>query len=75
MSHSRLTQKRQATIPKNICAFLNVDSGDVVSFVIEKDKVLVRKADPIDAAYHRGVASSLQSEWLSKEDSDAYDDL
>ena len=43
--------------------------------ISDKDTVIVRKVDPVDAAYHQGVSASLQSEWLSKEDSDAYDDL
>lgn len=75
MPTSRLTQKHQATIPKDICAFLDIDSGDVVQFVIEKDVVVLRKASVFDAAFHRSLSQTMKKEWSSAEDSDAYDGL
>lgn len=75
MPTSRLTQKRQATIPKDICAFLDLDSGDVVQFAVEGDKVVLRKASAFDAAFHRSLGSTLSDEWSSKLDSQAYDAL
>ena len=75
MVTSRLTQKRQATIPKDICTFLQVDSGDCVSFLVEDGKVIVRKISGFDAAFHRSLGKALKDEWLSPEDSQAYDGL
>lgn len=75
MPHSRLTKKRQATIPKDVCAFLDIDAGDVVAFTIVKGKVIVQKSSPLDPEYLRSVQGTLSAEWFSKEDAAAYDDL
>lgn len=75
MPSSRLTKKRQTTIPKDICTFLDIDSGDSVTFTIEGDDVIVRKSSPLDLEHLRALDGTLSSEWLSKEDSNAYDDL
>lgn len=75
MLSSRLTKKRQATIPKEICTFLDLDSGDSVSFSIEKDRVVLKKTGPIDIAYLQATQGNLSTEWLSEEDSKAYNDL
>ena len=74
MPTSRLTSKRQATFPKDICAFLNLDSGDTVQFIIEGRNVLVRKA-AFDAQFHNSLGKTLEDEWYSQEDSKAYDTL
>lgn len=75
MPHSRLTKKRQATIPKAVCAFLDLDAGDSVAFAIVDGKVFLQKSTPLDPEYLRSVQGTLSSEWLSKEDALAYDDL
>ena len=75
MPHSRLTKKHQATIPKDICTFLDVDAGDVVAFAIVDGKVILQKSTPLDPEYLRSVQNTLSSEWLSQEDSAAYDAL
>ena len=48
--------------------------GDQVVFEIVNGKVTLRKAEPFDHEYHRSRAKSL-SEWDSKEDNEAYNDL
>ena len=75
MSRSRLTKKRQATIPKDICTFLNIDAGDVVAFAIKGKKVIIEKSSPVDIEYLQGVQDSLSTEWHSKADSEAFDGL
>ncbi|MBU0457930.1 type II toxin-antitoxin system PrlF family antitoxin [Patescibacteria group bacterium] len=75
MPRSRLTKKGQATIPAEIRAFLDVDSGDMISFSVEDDSVVISKMNEAEDEYLRSVESSLASEWLSQEDSNAYDDL
>ena len=74
MPSSRLTKKHQATIPKEICTFLDLDSGDTVLFSVEKGKVVVRKCTPLDLEYLRATEKSLEVEWSSSQDSKAYDD-
>lgn len=75
MRKSRVTKKGQATIPVDIRAFLDIESGDMISFIVEGSKVVVRKTSPVDDEYLRSLEASLATEWLSKEDSQAYDDL
>lgn len=43
-------------------------------FEIEKDTVTVRRATAIDREYAKAVEGTL-TEWLSKEDEEAYRDL
>lgn len=75
MPASRLTKKHQATIPKEICTFLDLDSGDSVAFLIQNDEVVLRKSSGLDAEYARAIQSSLSEEWASKEDSELFNDL
>ncbi|MBW1801875.1 MAG: AbrB/MazE/SpoVT family DNA-binding domain-containing protein, partial [Deltaproteobacteria bacterium] len=39
----RVTSKGQVTIPRHIRTRLNIDSGDEVSFVLEREKVILKK--------------------------------
>jgi len=73
MSTSKLTEKYQLTLPSDIRGFLHVGRGDRIEFVIENDKVFIKKPEPIDWDYLQSLQSTL-SEWGSEEDS-AYDNL
>lgn len=41
----RITSKGQVTIPRQIRDFLNIQTGDEISFTLESDKVVIRKQD------------------------------
>lgn len=71
---SKVTTKYQATIPQEIREFLGVRQGDTVAYEIEDGEVKLRRASPLDLAYHGAVAATL-TEWNSKADDDAYRDL
>jgi len=72
---SKLTTKSQATIPAKIRTILGVHPGDSIVFeVSENSKVLLRKATPIDLEFAKALEDTL-SEWLSKNDEEAYCDL
>jgi len=43
LGDSKVTEKFQATIPRVVRELLNLDAGDRVVFVAEKDNVLVKK--------------------------------
>jgi len=75
MPRSRLTKKGQATIPADIRAFLDIGSGDLISFSIKDDSVVIKKTNETENEYLMSLESSLAGEWLSREDSAAYDDL
>ncbi|MGH6816432.1 MAG: AbrB/MazE/SpoVT family DNA-binding domain-containing protein [Hyphomicrobiaceae bacterium] len=74
MLYSRLTSKFQTTIPKLVRESLNLEPGDHVAYEIAEDKVVLRKAPKLDAAYLRALQTTL-SEWETPEDAAAYDDL
>lgn len=71
---SKVTSKFQATIPLAVRRKLGLKPGDAVVFEIEKDTVTVRRATAIDREYAKAVEGTL-TEWLSKEDEEAYRDL
>lgn len=71
---SRLTEKFQATIPLPIRKHLRLGRGDVVVFEIDGDRVVLRRAMPIDLAYASAVSDTL-AEWNSAADDEAYRNL
>ncbi len=71
---STVTEKGQATIPAEIRRELHLVPGDKVGFEIEHDRVILRRIQPFDYAYHQALSKTL-SEWDSAEDDEAYRDL
>ncbi|MEA3464841.1 MAG: AbrB/MazE/SpoVT family DNA-binding domain-containing protein [Thermodesulfobacteriota bacterium] len=71
---SKLTTKYQATIPKAVRNILHICSGDTIAFDIDEDRILIRKAQPVDLAFTRALEGTL-SEWQSAADEEAYRDL
>ena len=72
---SKLTTKSQATIPGKIRKILGLNPGDSVVFEIDQcQKVIIRKATPIDFEFANALEGTL-SEWFSKNDEEAYRDL
>ena len=71
---SRLTKKYQATIPAPVRDVLRLAQGDSVAFVIEGDRVVVRRAVPLDREFARALDGVLD-EWLSENDEAAYGEL
>lgn len=74
ISVSRLTTKYQATVPRLVRERLGVGAGDSIAFVVEADRVSVRRAEPLDREYARALSGTM-SEWLSPADEQAYRDL
>ena len=71
---SRLTSKAQTTIPKPVRKALGLNAGDVVVYDIADGGVTLSKAKPSDAAWVKGLQTTLD-EWTTPEDAAAYDDL
>lgn len=71
---SRLTAKAQTTIPKQVRKALGLSTGDLVVYDIADGQVVLSKAKPSDAAWLKGLQSTLD-EWASPEDAAAYDNL
>ena len=74
ISMSRLTSKYQATIPRPVRECLGVGAGDSIAFVVEGDRVWVRRAQRLDREFARALSGTM-GEWLSPADEDAYRDL
>ena len=68
---SKLTSKFQATIPLAIRRKLGLKPGDAVVFEIENDVITVRRATSLDWEYAKSLEGTL-TEWLSREDEEAY---
>ena len=68
---SKVTSKYQATIPLAVRRKLGLKPGDAVLFEIENDSVTVRRATALDREYAKALEGTL-TEWLSKEDEEAY---
>ncbi|MBL4819068.1 MAG: AbrB/MazE/SpoVT family DNA-binding domain-containing protein [Deltaproteobacteria bacterium] len=73
-SVSKLTEKGQATIPAEIRRKLGLLPGDTVGFELEGEKVVLRRIQPFDYAYHKALSTTL-SEWDDAEDDEGYRDL
>lgn len=71
---SKVTSKFQATIPLAVRRKLGLKPGDAVVFEIENDSVRVRRASVLDREYAKSLEGTL-TEWLSKEDEEAYREL
>jgi AbrB family looped-hinge helix DNA binding protein len=74
MEIARLTSKGQMTIPKKVREAVRLKTGDVVTFEVEDDRVLMRKLAPGRDEYVKAVERTL-TEWTSPEDEAAWRDL
>ena len=68
---SKLTAKYQTTVPAPVRRVLDLRKGDAVIFEVEGDKVLLRKAFPMDLEYLHSLEETL-CEWTSEHDEEAY---
>lgn len=75
MELARITARGQATIPKRVREAAGLAAGDLLSFEVQSDHLVVRKL-PVaeDDAYLHGVSGTLD-EWNSPEDEAAWRDL
>lgn len=71
---SRLSSKGQVTIPVEVREKLQLEPGDRVVYEIENDQAVLRRAEPIDVAFHAALSETLD-EWASPEDDEAFRDL
>lgn len=75
MQTSKVTSKYQATIPKEIRAKLNLKAGDKILFNEVDGQITITKVEPIDWQYLKSISPTLEPEWLSDADEEAYGDL
>jgi AbrB family looped-hinge helix DNA binding protein len=76
MEVTKITSKHQATVPAEVRAALGLKAGDAIQWEVAEDGAArVRKAEPMDWAWHHAVSKTLESEWLGPEDEEAWRDL
>ena len=72
---SKLTSKYQATIPKEIRAKLGLKAGDCILFNENEGEVTISKVEGTDWQYLKAISPTLEPEWSSQADEEAYGDL
>lgn len=71
---SKISQKGQITIPKEIRKQLRAEPGDLIEYEIHENIVTIHRVEPFDRAFHSAVSETL-TEWGSPEDEKAFRDL
>jgi AbrB family looped-hinge helix DNA binding protein len=72
---AKITAKGQTTIPRSVRAALHVGPGDLIAWDVAEDgTATVRRVQPIDIEYLRGIEGTL-GEWAGAADDKAYREL
>ena len=74
MIMSKLSSKSQITVPKEVRDAVGLSPGDHVSYEVRGEEVVLRRVEPLEAAFHKALESTLE-EWASPEDEAAFRDL
>ena len=74
MEIAKITSRGQTTIPKPIREAAALRQGDMISFELAGDHVVIRKVFPDRDDYLHGVSETMD-EWATPEDEDAWRDL
>lgn len=71
---SKLSSKGQVTIPGSIRKAVGLEPGDRVAYEIEDERIIIKRIEPFDAAFHAALSETLD-EWASPQDEEAFRDL
>lgn len=71
MELARISSKGQMTLPKRVREAAHLAAGDLVTFVLDGDKVSIHKVAPGGDEYLRAIQDTL-GEWNSPEDEEAW---
>ena len=74
MKLAKIRTGGRTTIPKRVREVANLKAGDTLSFEVQSDHLVVRKAASVQDAYLDGLSRTLD-EWNSPEDEKAWRDL
>jgi antitoxin PrlF len=74
MQASKLSSKGQVTIPRRVRERLGAKPGDLIAYEIKNNIVTLRRLDPLDAAFHAALSTTME-EWATAEDDEAFRDL
>ncbi len=74
MHLSQLSAEGQITVPQEIRELLALKAGDLIAYEVREGIVILKRAQPLDEAFHQALSSTLD-EWDSPEDDEAFRDL
>jgi len=74
MTLGKLSKKGQITVPKEVRDALHAKPGDILIYEVEGNRVLLRKMEPFDVAFHDALSGTL-TEWADPKDDEAFRDL
>ncbi len=74
METSRVTSRGQTTIPSKIRKSVGIKPGDILMFIANGDRVIMKKIEPRTDEYLESISETL-NEWSSPEDEEAWRDL
>lgn len=74
MELAKIRTGGRTTIPKRVREEANLNAGDMLSFEVQNDHLVVRKAASAQDTYLDGLSRTLD-EWNSPEDEKAWRDL
>lgn len=74
METSRLSSKGQVTLPKKVRTAIGARPGDTIVYEISDDGIRLRRAEPLDLAFHAALEHTLD-EWTTPADEEAFGDL
>ncbi len=72
---ARISAKGQLTVPAPIRKLIDAKVGDTLGFFVENDRVIVKKVETLDLEYYSALTKTLNAEWGSEADEQAYGDL
>ncbi len=69
---SKLSEKRQITIPLSLCKKLEIGAGDRICFDFDPEKkiAVIRKATAADLQWYLQLSKTVMTEWEGIEDDD-----
>lgn len=71
---SKISNKGQVTIPKQVRETLCAKPGDVLEYEVQGKVIILRLLKPFDRDFHRSLSTTL-SEWSSPQDEEAFRDV
>jgi len=71
---SKVTKKYQATIPAVVRKKLHLGVGDMITFELSGQDIIIHKATAMDKVFIAALSETL-NEWNSDADEDAFRDL
>jgi antitoxin PrlF len=74
MQTSKLSNKGQVTLPREVRQALGAQAGDTIAYEVEGNAVRLKRHGHFDTAFHAALSNTLD-EWATEADEEAFGDL